>query len=147
MKNTLKITLKPGEKIYVNGAVIRTDRKVSLEFLNDVQFLLENHVMQPEAARTPLRQLYFIIQIMLMSPQEADDARAMFRKSLPRLIDSFTSDAIKADLKQIDQLVTEGQVYDAMKMLRGLFPREDNILGATPLPLRPAPEPQLLAGE
>jgi hypothetical protein len=34
-----------------------------------------------------------------------------------------------------------------MKMLRGLFPREDNILGATPLRPRPAPEPQLLAGE
>jgi flagellar biosynthesis repressor protein FlbT len=147
MKNTLKITLKPGEKIYVNGAVIRTDRKVSLEFMNDVQFLLENHVMQPEAAVTPLRQLYFIVQIMLISPQEADDARAMFRKSLPRLIDSFSSDAIKADLKQIDQLVAEGQVYEAMKMLRGLFPREDNILGATPLRPRPAPEPQLLAGE
>jgi flagellar biosynthesis repressor protein FlbT len=147
MKNTLKITLKPGEKIYVNGAVIRTDRKVSLEFMNDVQFLLENHVMQPEAAVTPLRQLYFIVQIMLISPREADDARAMFRKSLPRLIDSFSSDAIKADLKQIDQLVAEGQVYEAMKMLRGLFPREDNILGATPLRPRPAPEPQLLAGE
>ncbi|MDF1601673.1 flagellar biosynthesis repressor FlbT [Mesorhizobium sp. YIM 152430] len=147
MKNTLKITLKPGEKIYVNGAVIRTDRKVSLEFMNDVQFLLENHVMQPEAAVTPLRQLYFIVQIMLISPRETDDARAMFRKSLPRLIDSFSSDAIKADLKQIDQLVAEGQVYEAMKMLRGLFPREDNILGATPLRPRPAPEPQLLAGE
>ncbi len=147
MKNTLKITLKPGEKIYVNGAVIRTDRKVSLEFMNDVQFLLENHVMQPEAAVTPLRQLYFIVQIMLISPQEADDARSMFRKSLPRLIDSFSSDAIKADLKQIDQLVAEGQVYEAMKMLRGLFPREDAILGATPLPVRRAPEPQLLAGE
>lgn len=147
MRNTLKITLKPGEKIYVNGAVIRTDRKVSLEFMNDVQFLLENHVMQPEAAVTPLRQLYFVVQIMLISPQEADDARSMFRKSLPRLIDSFSSDAIKADLKQIDQLVAEGQVYEAMKMLRGLFPREDAILGATPLPVRRAPEPQLLAGE
>ena len=147
MRNTLKITLKPGEKIYVNGAVIRTDRKVSLEFMNDVQFLLENHVMQPEAAVTPLRQLYFVGQIMLISPQEADDARSMFRKSLPRLIDSFSSDAIKADLKQIDQLVAEGQVYEAMKMLRGLFPREDAILGATPLPVRRTPEPQLLAGE
>ncbi len=71
----------------------------------------------------------------------------MFRKSLPRLIDSFSSDAIKADLKQIDQLVAEGQVYEAMKMLRGLFPREDAILGATPLPVRRTPEPQLLAGE
>ncbi|MET0169944.1 MAG: flagellar biosynthesis repressor FlbT [Aliihoeflea sp.] len=147
MKNTFKITLKPGEKIYVNGAVIRTDRKVSLEFLNDVQFLLENHVMQPEAATTPLRQLYFIVQIILMSPQEAADARAMFRNSLPRLIESFESDAIKADLKQIDQLVAEGQVYEAMRLLRTLFAREDAIL--TPMPAsRPAPyQPQLLAGE
>jgi flagellar protein FlbT len=41
MKNTLKISLKPNEKIYLNGAVIRVDRKVTLELLNDVQFLLE----------------------------------------------------------------------------------------------------------
>ena len=46
MKNTFKITLKPGEKIYVNGAVIKGERKTTLEFLNDVQFLLENHVLQ-----------------------------------------------------------------------------------------------------
>ena len=47
MSGTLKITLKPNEKLYINGAVIRADRKVSLEFLNDVQFLLEAHVLQP----------------------------------------------------------------------------------------------------
>ena len=48
MKNTLKISLKPNEKIYINGAVIRVDRKVTIELLNDVQFLLESHVMQAE---------------------------------------------------------------------------------------------------
>jgi flagellar protein FlbT len=64
MKNTLKISLKPNEKIYINGAVVRVDRKVSIEFLNDVQFLLENHVLQPEDASTPLRQLYFIAQMI-----------------------------------------------------------------------------------
>src|SRR5690606_1917209 len=58
MNNTLKISLKANEKIYVNGAVIKADRKVSLEFLNDVQFLLQSHVLQPEEASTPLRQLY-----------------------------------------------------------------------------------------
>ncbi|MCO6392903.1 flagellar biosynthesis repressor FlbT [Aliihoeflea aestuarii] len=147
MKNTFKITLKPGEKIYVNGAVIRTDRKVSLEFLNDVQFLLENHVMQPEAATTPLRQLYFIVQIILMSPQEAGDARAMFRSSLPRLIESFESDAIRADLKQIDRMVAEGQVYEAMRLLRTLFVQEDAILTPVPASHPAAYLPQLLAGE
>ena len=34
--STLKISLKANEKIYVNGAVIKTDRKVTLEFLNIV---------------------------------------------------------------------------------------------------------------
>jgi len=147
MKTTFKVTLKPGEKIYVNGAVIRADRKVALEFLNDVQFLLENHVMQPEAATTPLRQLYFIVQIMLMSPQEAGDARAMFRNSLPRLIASFESDTIKADLKQIDQMVGEGQVYEAMRLLRTLFAHEDTILASAPAPQSAPYQPQLLAGE
>ena len=58
MKGKLRISLKANEKIYINGAVVKVDRKTSIEFLNDVQFLLENHVMLPENASTPLRQLY-----------------------------------------------------------------------------------------
>ena len=78
MKNTLRLSLRPNEKLYVNGAVIRVDRKVTVELLNDVQFLLEGHVLQAEDASTPLRQLYFILQVMLMNPQGADEAREMF---------------------------------------------------------------------
>jgi flagellar protein FlbT len=81
MKNTLKISLKPNEKIYLNGAVISVDRKVTIELLNDVQFLLQNHVLQPGEASTPLRQLYFMLQVMLMDPNGAAEARAMFRRS------------------------------------------------------------------
>jgi len=128
MKNTLKITLKANEKIYVNGAVIRTDRKVSLEFLNDVNFLLEGHVLQPEDANTPLRQLYFIIQVILMNPGGASDAREMLRKSLPLLLASFSDEHVLSTLKHIDRLVSEGHVYDALKALRGLYPLEAEIL-------------------
>jgi len=128
MKNTLKISLKPNEKIYINGAVVRVDRKVSIEFLNDVQFLLENHVMQPEKASTPLRQLYFIAQIILMTPGAAEEARAMFRKSLSLLLANFTDDGILAGLKEVDQLVGEDQVYDALKAIRALYPIEAMIL-------------------
>ena len=65
------IHLKRGEKLYVNGAVLRVDRRTSLEFLNDVTFLLENHVMQAEEAVTPERQLYFVVQSMIMDPGNA----------------------------------------------------------------------------
>ncbi|MBY8917680.1 flagellar biosynthesis repressor FlbT [Nitratireductor rhodophyticola] len=126
--STLKISLKANEKIYVNGAVIKTDRKVTLEFLNNVQFLLENHVLQAEDARTPLRQLYFTVQIMLITPDNADDARRLFSQLLPRLLNSFTSERIRAGLKHVEELVANGQVYDALKEIRALYPVEDEIM-------------------
>lgn len=130
MKGTLKLSLKANEKIYINGAVIRPDRKVTIELMNDVQFLLENHVLQPEDASTPLRQLYFILQVMLMNPQGAPDAREMFRKSLPLMLASFTDERILASLKQVDRMVGEGDVYSALKAIRALYPVEQAALQA-----------------
>ena len=129
MSGTLKITLKPNEKLYINGAVIRADRKVSLEFLNDVQFLLEAHVLQPDQASTPLRQLYFIVQVMLMTPHGVEAARGLFRESLPRLLSAFSDPQVLAALKRIDQLVSEDRPYEALKAIRGLYPIEAQILG------------------
>ncbi len=128
--NTLKLSLRPNEKIYINGAVVRADRKVTLELLNDVQFLLESHVLQAEDASTPLRQLYFIVQVMLMNPQGAADARAMFRRSLPLMLASFHDEQIRGALKHIDRLVGENRVYEALKAIRALYPLERLALGA-----------------
>ena len=128
MKNALRISLKANEKIYINGAVVKVDRKTSIEFLNDVQFLLETHVMLPEKASTPLKQLYFIVQVILMNPADAGDARTMFRRSLPLFLACFRNEQILATLKHVDRLVTEDPVYDALKMIRQLFPLEATIL-------------------
>jgi flagellar protein FlbT len=128
MKNTLKISLKPNEKIYVNGAVIRVDRKVTVEFLNDVHFLLENHVLQPEDASTPLRQLYFIVQVMLMNPDRSEQVGDMFRKSLHLLLATFEDAEICSALKHIDRLVGEDHVFEALKAIRTLYKREEAIL-------------------
>lgn len=144
MKNTLKISLKPGEKIYLNGAVVKVDRKVTLELLNDVQFLLEGHVLQLEDATTPLRQLYFILQVMLMNPSGATQAYEMFRKSLPLMLASFDDEQIRSTLKHIDRMVGEGHVYEALKAIRSLYPLENRALGENDNPARPAP---LAAGQ
>ncbi|TPI46988.1 flagellar biosynthesis repressor FlbT [Mesorhizobium sp. B2-9-1] len=128
MTNTLKISLKPNEKIYINGAVIRVDRKVTIELMNDVQFLLESHVIQADQASTPLRQLYFIVQIMLINPVGAPEAREMFRRSLPMLIASFDNQDICKGLKQIDRMVGEDEIYEALKAIRALYPLERRVL-------------------
>ncbi|WP_367718142.1 flagellar biosynthesis repressor FlbT [Nitratireductor sp. GISD-1A_MAKvit] len=144
--STLKISLKANEKVYVNGAVIKTDRKVTLEFLNNVQFLLENHVLQAEQACTPLRQLYFTVQIMLITPDSADDARKLFNQLLPKLLVSFTNERIRAGLKHVEELVANGQVYDALKEIRALYPAEDEIMAQNTKTAREAPIAEM-AGE
>ena len=75
MMKSMHISLKAGEKLFLNGAVFQVDRKVTLELLNDATFLLESHVMQPEDTTTPLRQLYFVAQSLLVDPANADAAR------------------------------------------------------------------------
>lgn len=128
MKSTLRLSLKSGEKIFVNGAVLRVDRKVSIEFLNDVTFLLENHVLQPEQTTTPLRQLYFIAQMMLINPEGKEHSVALFRKSVTMLVACFQNEEVRAELKRIDTLVSSGRPFDALKAIRALYPVEEAIL-------------------
>ena len=128
MKSSLRISLKAGERIFINGAVLRVDRKVALEFLNDVTFLLENHVLQPEQATTPLRQLYFIVQMMLINPEGAEQAMGMFRKSVVMLLTCFKNEEVLTELKHIDGMVTQGRAFEALKAIRALYPIEEQIL-------------------
>jgi flagellar biosynthesis repressor protein FlbT len=124
------ISLKAGEKIFVNGAVLRVDRKVSIEFLNDVAFLLEAHVMQPEKTTTPLRQLYFIVQTMLMDPANAHVAKQHFEAAYYPVFDALPlRHELRRALSDIRQSVQANRYYEALKTLRGCFAIEDAIIG------------------
>ena len=95
----MNITLHAGEKLYINGAVIRVDRKATIELLNDVTFLLENHVLQADQATTPLRQIYFAVQIMLMDPEATAAATGLSRRLIDAALQAFENPAIIAGLK------------------------------------------------
>lgn len=131
----MRISMRAGEKIYINGAVFSVDRKVSIELLNDVTFLLEAHVMQSADANTPLRQIYFAVQLMLMDPASAP----ALRRSLDQMIDTFLAVAVKHDLMVrvlgVRDLVDAGRMFEALKTLRALFPAELEA-GAVPAPPR-----------
>ncbi|SCW94598.1 flagellar biosynthesis repressor FlbT [Ancylobacter rudongensis] len=125
----MQISLKPGERLFLNGAVIRVDRKVTVELMNDVAFLLESHVLQVEDTTTPLRQLYFVVQMMLIEPRRMAQAQRLFREQLAALITSFRNESMVAALNQIGDLVDTGRFFDALRALRRLFLVEDTILG------------------
>jgi flagellar protein FlbT len=124
----MHISLRAGEKIYINGAVLCADRKVSLELLNDASFLLEAHVMKVENATTPLRQLYFIVQIMLMNPTDSKTARDMFGSSVGTLMEITDNARLLAGLRGVKACVDGGRVFEALKAIRTLFGVEAEIL-------------------
>lgn len=127
----MHISLRAGEKVYINGAVLRVDRKVSIELLNDATFLLASHVMNVEDATTPLRQLYFIIQVMLMSPSDSGGAREMFSDAVASTIAASKSVALATGLRDIERLVESNRIFEALKSVRALFPIEAEILASS----------------
>lgn len=134
----MHISLRAGEKIYINGAVLRVDRKVSLELLNDATFLLEAHVMQVGDVTTPLRQLYFIVQIMLMNPADTPAAREMFESALRTNRENFDEPEILNGLAGAERLIAEDRKFEALKAIRALLPIEAGILYKSTAPVAAA---------
>jgi len=128
----MHISLKPGERIFINGAVLRADRKVTLELMNDVTFLMESHVMQSDEANTPLRQLYFIVQTMLMEPSNVDASRMVFERTHSLLLAAFENDEIVEGLRNVGDLIAAGKAFEALKTIRGLYRVEETVLAGKP---------------
>lgn len=128
----MQIHLKKGEKLYVNGAVIRADHRCSLEFLNNVTFLLENHVMQADKAETPFKQIYFVVQTMLIDPENAQITRELYWHLSGCLHSTLQNTQLINGLVTADACIKNQRYFDALKVLRGLFEIESKLLAAEP---------------
>jgi flagellar protein FlbT len=126
------LKLRAGEKLYLNGAVIKVERKATIELLNDAAFLLEAHVIQPSEANTPLRQLYFVLQTQLMERDGAPLARQMFTTMLPATCDAFADSAVTVGLRAAEAMVAADRAFEALKTIRGLFTLEAAMMEKAP---------------
>ena len=130
MSGTMRLSLKAGERVWINGAVVRAERKTTLEILNDATFLLESHVLQPEETTTPLKQIYFVVQTMFIDPAGAETARALFERYVASALRVFSRRDVLDGLLAVRGQVEARRKLDALKTLRVLFPAEAEILAA-----------------
>jgi flagellar biosynthesis repressor protein FlbT len=128
MSKSMHLSLRAGERIFINGAVLRADRKVSIELMNDATILLESHILQVEDATTPLRQLYFVVQALLIDPASAERALMVFRDLHLSTINAFVDEEIVAGLRNVSHLVESSRPFDALKVIRSLFAAESQVL-------------------
>lgn len=124
MSGALQIGLRAGDKIYINGAVIRVDRKVRVELLNDATFLLGSHVMQLADATTPLRQIYFLIQGLLMDPGVRGQLMPAIDAAIADLVSNKPAAEMRQGLESAARHVRNGDSFDALKAIRALLANE-----------------------
>ena len=122
----MNITLRAGERIYINGAVLRVDRKATLELMNDATFLLETHVMQAKDATTPLKQVYFVVQVMLMDPASAKATIQLAGSLIDKALQAFEHPQIRQGLLTVSELIGRNRYFEAMKSLRVLYQFEQS---------------------
>jgi len=135
MSAPMRISLRAGERIYINGAVLRAERKLTFELLNNASFLLENHIIQAEEATTPLRQLYFALQTLLIEPG-SETAKSAYIFMFTATQATFSTTDIVVGLRLVGRLADSGRIYEALKTLRSLFAVEATILTKETLTLQ-----------
>src|ERR1051325_6378595 len=69
----LKLSLRPGEKFVLNGAVVQNgDRRAVLVLQNKASVLREKDIMQPDDVQSPARRIYFPVMMMYLDEDNAE---------------------------------------------------------------------------
>jgi flagellar protein FlbT len=127
----LKINLKPGERIVVNGAVLENgDRRISLLVKNRASILRQKDIMQPEEVTTPARHVYFQVMMMYLDPDSRSEHYAMFTQRLAEFIGAISSKSGLELCVRIGEQVMSGSLYQALVTCRKLLDFEKERLGS-----------------
>jgi flagellar protein FlbT len=124
----LRLTLKPNEKIVINGCVIRNaDRRQMLTIENHADIVRGVDLLAEEEAGTPVKNVYFFIQSCLLRPDIRDEMVPVIQKDLARLVPIFHEE-IGGHIFEAANHVSIGDYYKAMRALRPLIKYEQRLL-------------------
>ena len=126
----LKLSLKPGEKFVLNGAVVQNgDRRSALLLQNKASVLREKDIMQAEEANSPSRRIYFPVMMMYLDQAGSERYQDEFVQRLSEFMGAVRNPEILADCVNISRHVMAKDYYKALMLCRTLIEYEDERLG------------------
>jgi flagellar biosynthesis repressor protein FlbT len=126
----LKLSLKPGEKFVLNGAVVQNgDRRSSLLLQNKASVLREKDIMQADEAATPARRIYFPVMMMYLEQSNCDAFHDEFVQRLTEFMGAVRNPDMLTDCVNISRHVMIREYYKALMLCRRLIEYEDERLG------------------
>ncbi len=125
----LRIALKAGEKIIVNGAVLQAgDMPATLLVHNEAALLREREIMTEERAVSPASRIYYTIQCAYLFPNKKELYLQHFYEFLEEFLSASPSSGDIA--RKIGDEVKGERFYPALRSARKLIEREQEILNA-----------------
>jgi flagellar biosynthesis repressor protein FlbT len=129
----LKLSLKPGEKFVLNGAVLANgDKRTSLVIQNKACVLREKDIMQPENANKPARRIYLAIMMMYLEGEASEEPYNEFALRMTEFMGAIRTPAVLATCVDISRDVSLGNYYKALIACRKLFDFERERLNYEP---------------
>ncbi len=124
---TLKITLKPHERIIIGGAVVSNGgRRNDFIVENNVPILRQKDIMSEIDANTAARRLYFTIQLMYIDEQNLITHHNAYWKLIGDLIE--VAPRVLGLIDQISEHIVSSRYYQALKLARQLIDYEQEVL-------------------
>jgi len=126
----LKLSLKPDEKLVINGAVIaNADRRTTLIVHNKASILREKDILQEQDVNTPAKRIYFPIMLMYMDQGQTNKYYDEFVVRMTEFMNAIsTPEAIETCVK-ISREVMDKNFYKALINCKKLLVFEKERLG------------------
>src|SRR6202795_3354691 len=122
----LRVELKPFERIVIGETVIiNSGTRTSFLIDGEAPILREKDTVTAETANTPVKRLYFCIQMMYLENDipKYQDLYMGFIKDLLEAVPSF-----RTSIETASKLILCGSLYNSLKEIRKLIAREDELL-------------------
>jgi flagellar protein FlbT len=124
---SLKIRLKPHEKVLIGHAVLRNGDKASEFYLeNKVSILREKDIMKEEDATTPGQRLYFLIQLMYIDGENLAGYHHTYWEQVREIVAAAHS--TRPYLEDISALILAQDYYHALKAARRFMEYETRLV-------------------
>lgn len=125
----LKLVLKAGERIAINGAVITNgDRRSTLMVENLARVLRESDIIQPDEVTTPASHIYFAVMMLYLDPIENAQYATEYEHRLIEFTSVVTDPAALTDCVRLTASVSNGDYYNALNICRRLMEFEETRL-------------------
>tara|TARA_R110002110_G_scaffold166892_1_gene367772 strand:- start:205 stop:609 length:405 start_codon:yes stop_codon:yes gene_type:complete len=129
----LKLTLKPGEKFVINGAVIANgDRRATLVLHNKASILRERDILKADDVDTPSKRIYFAIMSMYLDEKVRPRFYEEFVVRMSEFMGVVTDPEALSTCVAVSQCVMDRQYYKGLTLCRKLLDFESERLHHEP---------------